>query len=157
MPSSRIDALKSRLGATFERADAFSENPTALADYARYLCVLVSGFIERAVDDILHEYIGERSHPSIHRYAQRNIRSRNVNTERLFQILTQFDPNWTAQLQSNLSPAQIAAINSIHGNRNRIAHGEDSDLTFYQVRNAYEMIQEVVALLEEIVSQAPLR
>ena len=157
MLSSRIDALESRLGATFDRASAFSENPTALADYARYLCILVSGFIERAVDDIFHEYVGERSHPSIHRYAQRNIRSRNVNTERLFQILAQFDPDWATQLQSNLSPAQIAAINSIHGNRNRIAHGEDSDLTFHQVRSDYEMIKEVIALLDEIVSPTSSR
>ena len=41
--------MKQRLDATFKRANVVGPDLKLQADFARYLCVLVSGYIERAV------------------------------------------------------------------------------------------------------------
>ena len=130
----------------------YSEDPEALADYAKYLCVLVAGFLERAIEQILHSHAEAQSSPSVSRYVGRTLRSGNLQTERLLQLVEHFDASWRASLESFLTDEHRAAIGSIYGNRNQIAHGDDVGLSYQQVATYYSRVKEVVRHLEELTT-----
>jgi hypothetical protein len=48
--------LKQRLDATFERAGRVGSDLELQSDFARYLCVLVSGYMEKAVVELVLEH-----------------------------------------------------------------------------------------------------
>jgi hypothetical protein len=51
-----VERLRQHLDATFKRIGSVDSDLELLSDFARYLCVLVSGYIERAVAELLLEH-----------------------------------------------------------------------------------------------------
>jgi len=60
--------LRQVLDDTFKRATAIGPDPELQSDFARYLCVLVSGFLEKAVVEVILEHSRRHSQPSIQRF-----------------------------------------------------------------------------------------
>jgi len=53
--------LKQRLDATFERIDEIDSVAIEVqSDFAKYLCVLVSGFLERSIVELVQEHAEEK-------------------------------------------------------------------------------------------------
>ena len=144
----RIDTRVSRLDAAFERARCLEEASEIQADFASYLCILISGFLEKSVKTVLTTHSRARSAPSVARYVERTIRIGNLNAPRLVELVGHFDPEQRNSLKTFLTGERTDAINGIHSNRNHIAHGTDVDLTYLRVKHYYEKIKEVVAFLE---------
>jgi hypothetical protein len=68
MGRAEVASLKKRLDATFLRASSVTTEAELLSDFARYLCVLVCGFLDQAVMALLLEHARQRSQPSVLRY-----------------------------------------------------------------------------------------
>src|SRR5271166_3563423 len=101
---------------------------------ARYLCVLVSGYVERALPELSIEWCRRQSGPTVVKYASTHLRRvQNLNAEGLRQVLRAFEASWGDALDTDY-PEEISALNSIYGNRNQIAHGGDVGLTLTQVQ-----------------------
>jgi hypothetical protein len=47
MNTAKIDSARKRLDEAFEKGKAFMTEPELQSHWSRYLCVLVSGFLER--------------------------------------------------------------------------------------------------------------
>ena len=76
--------LKQRLDATFKRAARVGSDLELQSDFARYLCVLVSGYLERAVTALVLEHSRRKSAPSVQRFVESQTRRlNNVNSQRL--------------------------------------------------------------------------
>jgi hypothetical protein len=138
-----IDSRK--LDETFERAKKAGPDPELQSDFARYLCVLVSGFIEKALVELMLEYTRQRSDPSIQRYVENRLRNvTNVNAQRLQELLGAFDSGWRSDLEKYLVDERKAALDSIINLRNTIAHGQSVGVTYIRIRGYYEHVQKVI-------------
>ena len=137
--------LKQRLDATFNRATRVGSDPELQSDFARYLCVLVSGYLERAITALILEHSARKSAPSVQRFVESQTRRlTNVNSQRLKELLGSFDPDWQQDLSVFLVDERKDAIDSIVSLRNTIAHGQSVGVTYNQVRRYYEQIQKVI-------------
>jgi hypothetical protein len=63
MKNKKVVSHKQRLDALFDKVEALDNDPELIAHWSRYLCVLVSGFIEASLRTILTDYVSARSSP----------------------------------------------------------------------------------------------
>lgn len=121
------------------------------AHWARYLCVLTSGFVENVVRVVFGEYVRRRSYSQpVVRYTTKQLDGiQNPRSDRLVQVAAAFDPNWGRELEAFLSQSYRSdAINAIMANRHLIAHGKSSNITLGQVTLYLGKIVEVAEFLE---------
>jgi hypothetical protein len=139
---------KQRLDHIFELADELQDEE-ALAHWSRYLCILVSGFVENAVRSLVAAYVERRSHRNVSSYVKTSARSlTNLNEEKLAQLLGKFCPAWRDVFRQRLTDEQKDALDSIVTNKNRIAHGGPDSISLVRVRDYYRRIVPVIQLIE---------
>lgn len=146
--SSEIARLKARLDATFERGRALAKSADieTQSDFARYLCVLVSGYLEKAVAAVLLEHSRRHGGATLQRYVDASTRRfANPSCQKLKGLLGSFNPDWRARLDSVLVDEYKDAIDSLVGLRHTIAHGGSAGVTFSRVSEYYSRIQAVVS------------
>ena len=147
-----IELRRRRTDAVFERAKlvATLERGQELeADYARHLCVLVSGFLEKAVAEIVVAYAEGKGARPVISYLESNLRRlRNVDKDRLLTVVGQLDLGWRGQVEAFVVDEKQAAVNSIVGLRNDIAHGGGGSISLSQVSQYWLQVQAVVEFVE---------
>ena len=137
----------------FERAVGFDSEPDIQADYARYLCILVTGFLEQAVVRVILNYVDAVGDPSLSRYVAETLRRPgSMQAGEIMRLVGSFNEDWRTQLEKKLTTRHRDAIGSVYASRNKIAHGEDVDLAYRQVRDDYHLVREAVDFLEETVA-----
>lgn len=142
---------KDRLDDLFKQVSEVSDI-NLQGHWARYLCVLVSGFIEVSIRAILTEYAKSRADTSVANYVIRDLhRFRNPNMERILQTLGAFNPAWSDNVRARTEAEYElkAAIDTIIANRNGIAHGENVGITYTTIRNHYRNAVSVIEIIEE--------
>lgn len=138
--------MKQRLDATFKRAKGVAwEDFELQADFARYLCVLVSGYIEKAVVAFILEHTRRQGGPTLQRFVERRTKNfANAKASRVQELLGSFDPAWQQELEEFLVDERKDAIDSIVSLRNVIAHGGSVGLTYSRILAYYQHAQQVV-------------
>lgn len=140
-----IERLKQRLDATFMRASGTQGDIELLSDFARYLCVLVSGFLEQAIIEILLEHVRTHSHDSVQRHVEQRLRRfTTANAENLVQLLGSFDSDWRMDLENFLVDEYKDAVDSIVALRHRVSHGHSVGVSMVQVGDYYDRVKHVV-------------
>jgi hypothetical protein len=116
---------KQRLDKLFDQIRAFSGDLELQSHWARYLCVLVSGFLETSIRAIYGEYATKKAHQYIVNFVESRLKSfQNPNMEQILQIASLFSPEWRARLELDTEGELKDAVDSIVANRNLIAHGQ---------------------------------
>ena len=147
-----VARLKRRLDTTFGRIDQLGVDLEVRSDFARYLCVLVSGYFEKAVIELVLAHSARQSAPSVQSYVEASLdRFTNVHSEKLLQLLGSFDPEWRENLQAFIRDEREAALNSVIAIRHQIAHGESTGISFVQIRSYYAFVQEIVNFLTDLL------
>lgn len=126
------------------------------AQWAKYVCVLVSGYMEQAIKEILLSYSSQKSAPTVNRYIEKTWpSSRNMNVAAIEDTLAKFDPSWGesfhAWLDSSLE--RKATINNIVAWRNNIAHGNESNttgVTMSSVKSGFACACKLVEFIENL-------
>ena len=73
------------------------------ADFAKYVCVLVSGFFENAIVALILQYAEQRSAPEISAFVERQLdRWTNPTTEKITTLFGSFNPDWRSTLETFL-------------------------------------------------------
>jgi hypothetical protein len=156
-----IELRRRRIDAAFARADALAAADDGLqiqADYARHCCVLVSGFLEKAIAELILHYAQGKTPRPLQAFLESSLRRvMNIDTERLLNIMGSLDAGWRNELDMLLSDEQRVAVNSVVGLRNDIAHGGGTSLSLGQVRQYWRLVQEVVQEVERILLTTPQR
>jgi hypothetical protein len=146
-----VDRQRRQLDATFKRASGLGADAELLSDFARYLCVLVSGFLEQAVIELLIEYLRRHSDTRVQQYGEQRLRSlTNLKVQRLIDVLGNFDPDWRRDLETFLVDEYKDAVNSIVDLRNSISHGRYAGVTMSRVQDYYARIVVVVDHLAQL-------
>lgn len=148
-----VVAYKDRLDSLFAQVSMLNSEPKLMGlmgDWAKYLCVLVAGFVETALCEIYCQYAAGR----VGDICIRNmIRKRlaevyNPKAGRIVEVTAWFNEDWAKELESSFQDKHTAAVNGIMMNRNKIAHGDKSDVSYRRVLDWYHDIIEVIDLLE---------
>lgn len=138
--------MKQRLDATFGRVQGVQYDPELQSDFAKYLCVLVSGYIERAMIELVLEHARGKGAPTLLRFVEQRTRTfTNANASRIQELLGSFDPAWRQELAENVLVDEWRdAVDSVVSLRNTIAHGGSVGLTYKRIVEYYERAQYVI-------------
>jgi hypothetical protein len=72
----------------------------------------------------------------------------NPKTNRILELAGAFDPGWRTSLEAAIEDEIRDALDTIVENKNRVAHGRDSQITFAGISAYYERATRVLDLLE---------
>ncbi|MBA2408685.1 MAG: hypothetical protein H0V62_02520 [Gammaproteobacteria bacterium] len=144
--SRQLDALRKRLEATFSRIDALKGTDLEVrSDFARYLTILVSGYVETAAAQIMTEHCENHARSTVSNYAGNRLgQLRNLKSEQLLQLVGGFDSAWRAELKKFMAGSRFDALNSVVALRNEIAHGNPVGVTYARVYGYYVEVQQVI-------------
>ncbi|WP_147328120.1 HEPN domain-containing protein [Duganella sp. BJB476] len=142
------------LDSTFARINDIDSTEIELrADFSRYLCVLVSGYLEQYVRSSTAKYVKERSQPQIADFvvSQTN-RITNLNCEKITKHYVALNKNWQKLLDELLVDEAKDAINSIVALRHSIAHGQSADVTYERVSRYYKQVKRVIFEIDTMLN-----
>lgn len=140
-----VDRLHKRLDDTFKRAAALTQDLELQADFARYLCILVAGFLEQSLIEVVLELARRNSAPSIQRHVEAHIRRfTNPKCQRIIDMFATLDPAWAKDLEEFLVDERRAAVDSVVDLRHTFSHGRYSGITLGRVKSYYESAKSVI-------------
>ncbi len=146
----RLDNLFERLDKLFSKDSDFSGEIELQSHWARYLCILVSGFLETSVQAIYSQYAREKATPYVANYVTRKLkRFTNPKMEDILTLSGMFSKEWRDHLENATEGELKAAVDSIVANRNQIAHGVDVGISFVTIRGYYQSAVKVVDVIEK--------
>jgi hypothetical protein len=112
------------------RLDATNQDELS-AHFARYLCIIVSGFVERGTKQLVGDYIQMHTQtaPQVHRFVQAQLADLwGINLNKFTKLVKALDSDWWTTL--NMTRRQeLESLNGLSALRNKIAHGEDVTTT----------------------------
>lgn len=146
-----VRRLEQRLDATFGRLKGTGADPEVISDFSRYLCVLVSGYLEKALYELVVDHARRVGAPSLVRFIdQRTRKFTNAKSAKIFELIGDFDPDWRRSLEGVLIDDLRDAVDSVVNLRNKIAHGESVGVTYVQIQDYYTRVQKVVGLVADV-------
>jgi len=126
------------------------------AEYARYLCVLACGFLEKAVAEIIVGYASSRTARPVLSFIESSVRRLgNLDKERLLSVVGSLDAGWRTELDAFIVDEKKEALNSVVGLRHNIAHGGDGRISLGQVQKYWVQIQAIVEKVADLITSAP--
>jgi transcriptional regulator with XRE-family HTH domain len=155
--------MRSRIGAhqaLFDKIDLLSARARELpyelnnlqAELCKYCCVLASAAIDLCIEDCLLEYSERAGDERILTYIKRQIgRARNPTVATLCFMLESFDQSWRSGLEQYANDTVRSDIGSIVHNRNEIAHGRSSTITFGRLLPWVRTARNVCGEIERII------
>ncbi|NJN67634.1 MAG: hypothetical protein HC884_13435 [Chloroflexaceae bacterium] len=144
----QIERQRRHLNEVFQKVRALSWDAELQSHWARYLCVLVSGFIETSVRAIYLQYAEKKSDPYVASYVESQLsRFQNPRMERIIQLASAFNPRWGNELRTSVADELKDAVDSIVILRNKIAHGESVGVTYTRILEYYQKANKVIDLL----------
>lgn len=153
----RILSHRQRIDNLFSKVASIS-NPSDQSEWSKYLCVLVSGFIEESLRVMLEEYTKTHSQPNIQNFVEKQIESiTNCKTIRILEILRKFSQGWADDFSNQIQTQSLTtdeiknSIDSVISNRHNIAHGRNVGITYATMCNYYNSIKKAVVILDAII------
>ena len=151
MTNIRIVSYRQRLDNLFGQVKEFTDNSELQAQWSRYLCILVAGFIEKSLQEILYKYTNDKAAPNIRNYVYSRLkRFTNPNMEDILTLLGAFHIEWRFKTESLAEGEMKDAVDSVIALRNTIAHGENTGISYTRIKEYYDSILKLVEHIESI-------
>lgn len=99
------------------------------AHWAKYACVLISGYIEQAVKEIVLEHVSATSTQRVRKYVEKTWpNSQNMRCNTISNILENLDAVWSERFDGWVNQNERKKeLNEIIAWRNDIAHGKEAN------------------------------
>ena len=144
-----ITRQRQRLDELFQKAKNLPD-PEVQSHWSRYLCVLVSGFLVNSVRITYTEYARRRADVLVADFVESRLRQfQNPKMGSILELAGGFSQEWRQRLENDTSGQLCESVNSIVGNRHKIAHGESVGLTLHTLIQYYKDALRVVDLLRQ--------
>lgn len=154
MKNQEISSNKQELDYLFEKVTAFSADTYLQSHWARYLCILVSGFLETSVRIIYREYAKDKAIPQVANFVEGKLQDfQNPKMEKILQLTGLFSKEWENDLRRETEGELKDAVDSIANNRNQIAHGGSVGISYSQIKSYYDRAIKVIELIENQCSK----
>lgn len=149
MNSLEVTSRQQRLDALFTKIASLNFDPEMESHWTRYLCILVSGFIEISVRIVYGEY-AKRKASATSGYVMRQLNGfQNARMQKIYELAGAFNDDWRRELEKDTEGRLKEAVDSIVTNRHNIAHGRDVNLTFVDLRTYYKDAIKVLEMIDE--------
>lgn len=150
MKNRELVRQKDRLDSLFQQFTIASSGDAELqSHWARYLCVIVSGFLENSVEVLLVEYTSQRANGKVSQFVSRELgQFQNPKFGKIADVLGKFSPDWKTNVESWTTEENKDAVNSVVANKNQIAHGQPTVISLATIKQYYERVVVFVTDLE---------
>lgn len=136
---------RSKIDALIKRYETFKGQHRLMSDLSKYLCVVISGYLEQSIKRILIEFNKNNADPRITRYADINLKFfQSADTDSIFQLIEKYSIDWADNLRAWMTLEIKASVNGIVNTRHQIAHGVDAGITFSNVKKYYININKMI-------------
>jgi len=153
--------MRSRVGAhqaLFDKIDyifavskalpSSTDTAYAVAELCKYSCILASAAIDVCLEDCLIEYSERSNDQRILAFIKERLgRARNPTIGTICSVLEAFDFAWKDRIEKFSDQKTRSDIGSIVSNRNEIAHGKNSQISFGRlmpwVKTARDLCEEL--------------
>lgn len=159
MQNRELQLRLQRIEGLIERTQAATGQSLELqSHWGRYLCVLVAGFLESAIEEVYGEYAQKATGPRPARFVSRAVaRVQNPKANKFVEVAREFDPEWADKLAEYMAEdGRKEAVDGIMNNRHQIAHGRDAGITVAKVASYLGKCVEVVEFIEDQCSGSML-
>ena len=145
-----ISQQKQRLDYLFSVARQLPD-PEMQSHWSRYLCVLVSGFLENSVEACLSEYTTKVCNEIVSNFVSSKLRGfQNPKMGAILEIVGSFNSEWRTELEKSTAGQLSDSVNSIVSNRHKIAHGDSVSISMSTLSSYYQDAVRVVGCLQQI-------
>jgi hypothetical protein len=143
-----------KLDGLFKKVGNLGDDLELQSHWAKYLCILVSGWIETSIRTIYIQYARKQSPEFIGNFIEYTLGDfQNPKMTKILELARSFNPDWEERLRKETDGERKDAIDSIVNNRHRVAHGEPSDITYARIATYYKKAIEVVDLVSAQCSE----
>ena len=121
---------------------------------SKYLTVLISGMYEDMIKNLVKEYVfKETTSKEIKNFTSRQMKYifRNPESKNIQQFLNRFNKRWYGELMKKVDQTNLDALNSIVNNKNLIAHGNTSTITYEDIKTYYNESKIILEELDSII------
>ena len=142
---------KQRIEWLINQARSFDGDQLELqSHWARYLCVLVAGFLENAISEVYSSYVQKCSNEQVANYVEAVLgRIQNPKSQKFLETARSFNRDWELSLNEYIEQnGRKEAIDSVMANRHLIAHGKDSGITLARLDQYFKKGVEVIDYIE---------
>jgi hypothetical protein len=125
------------------------------AHWAKYLCILVSGFIENSIKAILIKYCRDCSNQFVSDFVESQMSNMtNFGSSKILKLIQSFNPTWESALSDYLQQNEDVktALDSVVANRHLIAHGKNIGMSFVDMRDYYQSVKRFFDFMETVIS-----
>ena len=151
MANIKVVSYKQRLDNLFDQVKEFTDTPELQAQWSRYLCILVAGFIEKSLQEILYKYSSDKAASNVADYVYSRLRRfTNPNMEDILALLGAFQPEWRLKTEIIAEGEMKDAVDSVMALRNPIAHGENTGISYVTIKEYYKSILQLIKHIEDI-------
>ena len=149
MKNKNVNADKNRLDDLFARITTIQDNKLR-TEWARYLIIRVSGFLEYALRELLVDYVRRVAHKNIANFVEKELEHRtNLKMEKLAQLIGSFNPQWETEIREAAEFSEYKeALDTIVTARNNLSHGKNAIIPFVRVKDYYKSILKLLELIE---------
>lgn len=151
MKNRELERQRQSVDALFRRtSEACGGDIEIMSHWARYLCVLCAGFLERSLVTVYSDYCRATASAPVASFAVKSLELfQNPKTSRFLEVAGRFRSDWRDDLDAFVSEGgRREAIDSIMANRHLIAHGQRSDVTVARVADYFTKAVSVVEFIE---------
>lgn len=150
MKNTTVVSYKNSLDNLFSKVASFSSDLELSSHWARYLCVLVYGFIEVSMREILFDYAKNKSAPQVANFVRFRVRGvRNWNIGKVFETIGVFDSTLRTNVEDAVDQEHRDAFNSVVSNRHKITHGVSVGVSFSRIQEYYGKVVKVIEIIEQ--------
>jgi hypothetical protein len=146
-------SYQQRLDTLFSNIEKFSSarpvDDEILSHLAKYLCVIVCGFVEVSIRAIYSEYANRKAEKNVANFISNSLKKfQSPNMEKVLKLTGAFDPDWRDNLKKLVEGEIKDSIDSLGSNRNIIAHGGSVGITIRRVKRYYADAKKLVRHIE---------
>ena len=153
MKNRELHRQHQRITLLVKRATSASANNLELqAEWARYICILCSGFLENALKELYSDFANRKASKPLAKFVGSQLALlSNPKTDKFSRIAGAFSEVWQDELDLFMADAGRGdAINSIMGQRHLIAHGSynKTNITLATIKVYLDKGVEVLEFIE---------
>lgn len=137
-----------------EMLDRNPNDPEDQAHWAKYICVLINGYLEQSIRDLVLEYASMHTNSVTQQYIDKSWpRPLNLRCRNFSQFLSKFNQTWADEFKNWLAENDQYEkdLDAIVKSRNNIAHGKEANATNVTLRfvgRKLKVANELVIFLE---------
>ena len=118
--------------------DDLPEEGDVRSHWARYVCVVVSGLLETAVEEMCSDYASAHGHQSLAHFVGKSVSWNNqASVDVICKTFGRFRGDWHDKAYNVMTEAERSSISSVVNLRHGIAHGRNNNVQWVLLVTEY--------------------